>query len=177
MSLIMQRSKEDLETLNQKLQRRIFALPIFDNEVSTLQRRTLRRCIFTYLDHVKLDITRSLATPTSEYVGTELGRLAVDLLSAYARAELPKNKELNLPPSIDLSPSGDFTVTRSQIHNGIPISEDDFGACLDQIKKRVEQDTCDINLPAEIVAKLYLMEIYNEKRSKLPIFKGARNPN
>jgi antitoxin component HigA of HigAB toxin-antitoxin module len=56
----------------------------------------------------------------------------------------------------------------------VPISEEDFTACLEQVKQHVNQDLFDINQPPDIVAKLYLMETYNEKRSRLSVIGKTR---
>ena len=55
----------------------------------------------------------------------------------------------------------------------MPLDETKFYACLDEIKKHINEDPIDAEAPPDIVAKSFLVEVYRTRSSNLPTFRKA----
>jgi hypothetical protein len=170
MSTTLQGIRKEIDTFRLMIRDWVDTLPIFKFEVAIIQERTARRLVLGYLEEKRNEIKAILDKERAEDDGRVIGRFLLDLFSATIRINLPKTKK---PPALRvvISADGELSVTRNQIFEGIIMDETEFHACLDQIEKRVYEDSIDIEASPEIVAKGYLVEYYKTRLNNLPVFR------
>jgi len=147
-------------------------LPIFKFEVTVIQRRTARRLVIEYLDRKRSEIATILNKKRSEEDGGLIVGMIVDTASAATRTNL-RPKTSPSTPLVVISADGELSVSRSQVLVGMPLDETKFYACLDEIKKHINEDPIDAEAPPDIVAKSFLVEVYRTRSSNLPTFRKA----
>jgi hypothetical protein len=174
MTTLLQDIKKSIDGFTRKVRNWTNTLPIFNFEVTVIQRRTTRRLAIEYIERVRNETATKLGREKGAETGRLIGRLAGDLFSKYVGMPLwQKTETLPSTPWVVISPEGEVSVSRSRAFAGIPLDENEFHACLDEIKKHINEDQIDTEAPPDLVAKGYLVEVHRTRLSKLPTFGKA----
>lgn len=127
-----------------------------------------------HLKKVRSDIENELSKATAGDTGRLLAGMLEDGITAWTgKSVRSKERTVEEPASVELTPNGQVSITRKRFSNGLRMSKEQFHDCIDAIQSQVDHDPIDVNMPPEEIARAYLIRYCEEEIRKLPTFKAA----
>jgi hypothetical protein len=169
MTSVILHSKQELDELTRKMKAWISEFSNFENGVIEIQRRTARRLVCKHLDLLQHDISNQLKKATTQMSDREFLRDLAKILSAYIKAEpRPKARQFDLGAKVEITSEGVVSVPRSRFPcpDSIILTENEFNACIDEIKRLVNQDPIGISQAPAEMAKNYFARYCRKHATK-----------
>ena len=144
--------------------------------MENIQRRTTRSLIQRHLKKLKASVDQQVSQEKAADTGRLAGRMMADTVRILAGKPTTIGQGQGYVVDdvwVELSPNGNFSITRKRFSDGIRMTSEQFDACIDSIRTRTNHDPVDVNKPPEEIVRSYLQKYLAEARSRLPIFKGA----